>query len=296
MRRIKFSVNDIIDYPVDITVYEEFTHNDKPYVHVKDGRINHYAICPKCNNPAIILGLYKRIDGVSPHARHTRYDVDGLAIHEDYYYEWCPNHRKNVEYVCEPRRDERTSFEINIYNAAREYFAQSILCIQSAIGIYISDNLAKDIGRNYALVGADMYRGACIENIPCMMIFAYHGFSLYKKLIAVNNPMIPFLESCKNVRLKDYNDNYYLVDKNSEYLDLDMNISLCESTVQNDETVYYLTVVIGKPTDNGYFETLWKKKLVVDVSGFVEAINNQKNDTYRKKLSEIGLKTIPELT
>ena len=59
-------------------------------------RLKYYAICPACHNPVIIVNLYvdKTIDEnknrMPLHAKHCKYDVDGLATYDEKAYTNCP--------------------------------------------------------------------------------------------------------------------------------------------------------------------------------------------------------------
>ncbi len=80
MLRIKFSYENLRDYSIDIDIYREHTNKDRErFIQYRDKIKCHYAICPKCENPAIVLGLFKEIEGRVPHARHTKHDVEGIG-------------------------------------------------------------------------------------------------------------------------------------------------------------------------------------------------------------------------
>ena len=51
--------------------YEGRIGDKSDYIQMINGEKKHLALCPRCNNPVVILGIYKRIN-VAPHARHAK--------------------------------------------------------------------------------------------------------------------------------------------------------------------------------------------------------------------------------
>ena len=105
MREIKFTTNfeSVLKFSdKDFKIkYEEHVGNDERYLYKIDGDEKHLAVCPRCDNPVVILGIYRNID-VSPHARHTRnIDIPDVAQYNEYKLERCPYHVKRANYIKE---------------------------------------------------------------------------------------------------------------------------------------------------------------------------------------------------
>ncbi len=296
MLRIKFSHEDLCDYPIDIDIYREHTNNDKKRFIQYRNRIEcHYAICPKCENPAIVLGLFKEIEGKAPHARHTKYDVEGLGKFVQETYEWCPNHVGKVEYLREPRAKDRDDREIAIYYTAREHFDQAIYLIEKMLGMKISKRLAREICREYVMSEADMYRGSCIDNIPWMLFFAKHSTSMYGRWIRKGSPLFEFLESYDKVILRPIpGREYYSVDKAGSFLSLNLTISMYNALVEKNYTKEFLTLALGRTLENDDVETVFRTKIEVDSVHFRNMIN-AKNVHRNDELLSIAREEMPDL-
>ena len=72
--------------------YEQRTGRRSPWYKVSDaGSPCYFAICPACNNPIQIIGLYKLPSNVNaPFAKHYRKPVSGVGIFDREAYLSCP--------------------------------------------------------------------------------------------------------------------------------------------------------------------------------------------------------------
>lgn len=280
MKRIKFFIEETTDYPVDVKIYSEHTHGRGAFVQWHNGRENHYAVCPKCDNPAVVLGLFKKIEGnKKPHARHATYDVPEIAPFNRELYEWCENHRDHPDFVREVRPGERTERDAHIYNTAHQYFDHAINLIERALGIKVSHAYAEAIANNYVNRNVDMYRGACVDNIPWMMIFSMPGTPLYGRQISKNSPIYDYISHNKDVQLEETGDPFWQrIGKTNSFLNLDMVITNYRSTVQDEETHSFLTISIGEVENNhGTFRELFGTEIEVSTRLFSWKIKKDTN-------------------
>ena len=63
----------------------------------KNEKITYKAVCPACDNPIQIIGLFKREEEVKrkPYGRHTTIDLPGLTVYSEEDYLNCPYHNPN---------------------------------------------------------------------------------------------------------------------------------------------------------------------------------------------------------
>lgn len=130
MREIKFTTNyePVLKFSdKDFKIkYEEHVGNDHRYLHKIDGDEKHLAVCPRCNNPVVILGIYKHID-VSPHARHKPdLNIPGVAQYNEYKLKRCPYYVRHADYVKEyvPETEEPQRHEL--YRIAKDHYDKAI--------------------------------------------------------------------------------------------------------------------------------------------------------------------------
>ncbi|SDB14583.1 hypothetical protein [Eubacterium oxidoreducens] len=170
MIEIKYHKGFVPTYPVDKKSFEDKTHREFPYAQ-KD---NYYALCPICENPVILLGLKKTILNKKPHARHTKYDVEGISDFEEIKYEKCPNHKKTSNYILETRNE--TAESIELYHLARENFDKIIYLIRQHLPIIISTNDAKKLLKYFITHKGWTYPNANEHNL-WLMFFRHNAWN-----------------------------------------------------------------------------------------------------------------------
>ena len=136
---------------------ENFTNKTKkqfPYVMKENGKNVYKAICPACDNPIRIVGLYKREEDVKrkPYGRHTPSDLPGLTVYNEEDYLNCPYHNPNQSNNQSndgaKRRpgDKKSSW---IYDLMKEHFDLIISILEKSLHIYISYYFAETLLQNW---------------------------------------------------------------------------------------------------------------------------------------------------
>lgn len=78
--------------PIDEENFTEKTKKQESFYKTKGNDNIYRAICPICDNPIQIIGLYKKEEecDVKLYGRHHKGDVKGLARYDQTCYENCP--------------------------------------------------------------------------------------------------------------------------------------------------------------------------------------------------------------
>lgn len=229
------------------TKYEERVGNNPDYIQVVAGERKHLALCPRCNNPVAILGIYKKID-VAPHARHAKgINIPNVVQYDEYKFQHCPYHKKRADYIKEyvPETEEPQRHEL--YKIAKENYDKAIYLLQKETGIYISLAMAETLAENYAVMRAYNYIDATMYNIPWYLIYSFSGFPLYHMIIRKDTKLYKHLRqlsfALKDSKIKDYvyvenTEGYLLTATNYRYA-VDGNDNLKEwldfSIIRPDE-------------------------------------------------------------
>ncbi|MDO5399174.1 MAG: hypothetical protein Q4G33_14750 [bacterium] len=95
-------------YEIEKTTFEQLTNKSAPYY--RDG-FGHYAVCPRCDNPIQILGLYTK---PKLYGRHYTRSVKGLANYYQTNYEYCPLADHKIHLTKESVSEELTEIGRNI--------------------------------------------------------------------------------------------------------------------------------------------------------------------------------------
>ncbi len=219
MKEIKFTTNyePVLSFTdKDFkTKYEERVGNNPGFIQVVGGEIKHLALCPRCDNPVVILGVYKKID-VAPHARHAKgINIPNIAQYDEYKFLHCPYHKKRANYIKEyvPETDELQRQEL--YRIAKEHYDKAVYLLQKETGIYITLKMAETLAENYVIMRAYNYIDATIYNIPWYLIYSFNGFPLYHMIIRKNTTLHRHLISL-GFDIKDSNVKGHIYVENSE--------------------------------------------------------------------------------
>lgn len=282
MKEIKFTTNyeSVLSFAdKDFkTKYEERVGNNPGYMQPINGEVKHLALCPRCNNPVVILGIYKKID-VAPHARHSKgINIPSVVQYDEYKFENCPYHKKRANYIKEyvPETEEPQRQEL--YKIAKEHYDKAIYLLQEETGIYITLAMAETLAENYVIMRAYNYIDATIYNIPWYLIYSFTGFPLYHMIVRKNTTLYRHLlrlgfvlkdSKVKGCVYVENNEGYLLTATNYRYV-VDENDNLNEwldfSIIHPDDTV----------TDTLLYVPVDRFSISVDSYHFGNLINYQK--------------------
>ncbi len=91
MHRFKLKQGNEKSYEITKENFEQMTGRRKPYVETgADGITRYFGICPACDNPIQLIGLYKKLKHTdNPYGKHYNKDA-AIAIHNEWAYQFCP--------------------------------------------------------------------------------------------------------------------------------------------------------------------------------------------------------------
>ena len=79
MKEVKYRLGKTRVYEVSLKNFKELTQEKYPYMQIDSSGKVAYAICPLCENPAKLLGVYAKLEKQEPHARHIKKNITGIA-------------------------------------------------------------------------------------------------------------------------------------------------------------------------------------------------------------------------
>lgn len=228
--------------------YEERVGNNEDYCQMIDGEKKHLAVCPRCNNPVVILGIYKKIAN-TPHARHAKNIViPNVTAYDEKKYLECPYHRKYANYVKEYISKDEQPYRQELYQIARDNFDKATYLLEKTTGMLITKKMACKLAENYAAVKAYNYIDATIYNIPWYLIYSFDGFPLYHMIVKKSTTLYRHLDNLdinmKESKIKQHvyvedDRGYVLTATNYRYVvddNEDLNEWLDFSVLKPDET------------------------------------------------------------
>ena len=293
MIEIKFHKGVSKIYGVSREEFAEATKERSPYVRFGTNGKEAYGICPLCENPVKLLGIYAKLEKQRSHGRHYSNDVQGLINFDEYTYLRCPYHRKKSDYISEIRNTEdMTEFNKEILKLAHDYFDTCIYVLRNVTGLVISVALAEDIALDYKAHPGYMTYDVTRENVPYIMGMCMTGKNLVKRVIEQDSPLYDMLKDKKEVSLVLLDNTakpMYRIESNVGYLDLSFNISryryVADSTTKLRE---YLKLHIGRADGMGTYETYAEKEVEVDPFLFTKLIRSANKPKPRPEFVDIA--------
>lgn len=191
--------------------FEEDTNKRSPYYVNEDVQ---YAVCPKCNNPIQLIGLYKRLAHTpKPYGRHIPRSIEGLAIYSQEAFDRCPFVRPQ-EPNPDAKRTSRAGIPQTLLQLLSDQFDRIGYVLSRDTGIYFSSNLLKKMLKTFLAVDGILYPWAVEGNLPWMFGYRAQSKKLYgQKLrldcqlrtnILAKVPNVRFDENDRLVQLEGY--------------------------------------------------------------------------------------------
>lgn len=294
MQKVKYHFGSQKVYDVSLTSFKEITQENFPYLRRNKGKKEAYALCPLCENPVKLLGIYARLEKQRPHARHATSDIDGLADFDEITYLRCPNHRQNANYENELRNPEDvTPLNEEILRLAHDQFDRCIYLIKEATGLVVSENLAEELAVDYMAHPGYMTYDANRENIPWIMALCMRGKMLINRIIIEDSPLYKMLKGKDSIFLEPLQgkgkNKLYRIKRKKEYCEMSFNISQYRFRMDSQSTLHeYIKLHIGVPDGMGTYRTFAEKEIEIDPYSFNRLIHSG-NEKYRnKKLLDIA--------
>lgn len=275
------------------TKYEDRVGGNPDYTQVINGDEKHLALCPRCNNPVVILGIYKKIK-VASHARHVKgIDIPNVVKFDEYKFEHCPYHRKKADYVKEYVPETEKPERQKLYQIAKEHFDKAIYLLQKETGIYINFSMAEKLAENYVVERAYNYIDATVYNIPWYLLYSLMGgFPLYHMLIKKNTTVYRHLRKLKfNLRDSSRDKGYVYVEENGGYLLTATNYKyvIDKNDHLNEKLDFSILRPDKKVPNTILYTSIDKFSVNVDSYYFANLIN-YKNWKPRQKMLDIAAK------
>lgn len=279
MDRIKFKTDEDKSYIIEKTLFEKKTQKQAPF-YQKSERQNHetcqFAICPECNNPVQIIGLYKKLEHTDkPYARHYEIPI-GLGKYNKENYEYCPYKANRKPFTKDSRKGEIDEIAQDIIRKMIYYFDKIVYLLQKKIGIYISTTLAKDMLNDFFDARAYLYRGASLKNVPLLLPY----FSSNKTIIGRFVLDETLISALKQIPELDIKNNKI---KSNKYIKLGFYFFDHKTKIEDHHLTESLIFSISKGEINEA-KTIYQKKIVFDNLHFEKLINYKEYKLSEKQI------------
>lgn len=291
MKKFKAKQGNSKVYPIDKDTFDKVTKKSRPYYYAEDQKC--YAICPQCDNPIQLIGLYKQTK-VAPYGKHYAKNIP-LASYNQQAYDFCPYHVDSFKLNRNIRKRKTTDFERNIYYTVRDNFDSAVYILSRELNIKVTQKMAEEILRAYVAHEAWLYPGSSLNNIPWMLGYFLPARSLFKQLIKKDSDLYrAIVSNCSKVEFED--SEYY-----SEYSILTnngwpgiMSTMILHNRKLDEQELVQETIVHNVFLDDESHTSIYTNELKINESYFLNLINSDKR--YRNdRLLKLAKEYMPEL-
>ena len=301
MRKFKLKQGNEKVYDLTKKNYIQLTKYGKKYHQKgKDQKVRCFAICPACDNPIQIVGLFKQVKNTDrSYGKHYNHDIT-IAKHNELAYRYCPYASNRYKIDKDARKEELTDFEIAIYNILRENADFIYYIIKQDTGIYFTRKQFRTLLENFKSNDGYMYYWCSIYNIPWIILHVNAATNCYGLYIRKDSELFEKLKKIKKIALQDTNNKRYAIIRNKDggYLDLHFAATIHDRKVVNNELQESVTLDFYEIASCGDepFTTLFKIKLPINETRFLNLIHSEKAQKYRDpEIVAMAKEIFPEL-
>lgn len=162
-----------------------------------------YAVCPACNNPITIVGLYRSLKDRSPFGRHSESSAHGVALLNVETREYCPLYNPNKTRSKESVKRTIDELAASILRILIEEFDRVVYLLRKSTGINYSQNLLRQMLTDYRGMRGHCYYGATLINIPWMFAYMTNSKSLYMQYLTNEDLITAIKEKCKDLTVTE---------------------------------------------------------------------------------------------
>ena len=172
--KVKKGINQAIK--VSESNYIDATKRAEPFYQTVDGQKRHYAYCPACENPVILIHVHvdnKVLDesfrAMPMHARHIKSNVAGLGSYSQDDYDNCPY--ANPSSTTNKNKRPKGAVTDELLRLVTSFPDVIDIVIRRDIGIAASEKLFTSMLTNFKEEEGHLYRYVSKANLPYSFMY-----------------------------------------------------------------------------------------------------------------------------
>lgn len=235
------------DYDIDRVTFEKITGKRRPWYPTPD-ELNPYALCPWCDNPIQIVGLYKVPKNTdNPYGRHTGKDIPSVARHSQMKYEYCPFASHSRAFGDPEERTDETEWSQEIKGLFIEECDAAVWVLQTSLGIKLTDKRVREIVKAFADNRGWLYPGITKQNLPYILGYLFARINLFGQGIKIESELDQVLRTeLPNIRREVRSGYaYYLSDKGGRFYSIRLSMLAHKRNVINHEIDERFELILG---------------------------------------------------
>lgn len=247
--------------------FEQDTGKLTPYY--QEGKNSQYAVCPVCDNPINIIGLYNPNAKTKPYGKHYPGNIDKLAIYNRYKYETCP-------YASCVWEDKTKRIKSNIDDIAKdiiefmqENFDSVIRLLRQITGIIFNDKMIEKMIQHFLSTKGYAYCNAYVMNSAWMFGYMQWRVNFFGMVIDNNHQIYNVLINHPNVKI----ENNRIVNNNG-FIKPEFYFMLHRTQQKDNIKSEYINYYVDINEKN-----IFKQEIKIDLPLFSKILNRQTGKT-----------------
>ena len=186
----KLMPNEIPHKTISRESFEADTRRKTPWYQTNErGKEAHFAVCPACENPIQIIGLYNLPRNLeAPYGKHLTHGVPRLADNNPKARENCP-YFKPRQHQKSDRKQSIDGLPLKILCLLINQFDRVLYLMQKCTGITFSENYARKMLQTYRSEEGYLYTGATLMNVPWIFTYMADSQSLFGQRVGSNREL-----------------------------------------------------------------------------------------------------------
>lgn len=274
-----FQININDDRPIALTVknYENKPRKTDPfYVEIKN-EIKHYAICPACKNPIIVVNLYvdKTLDEnnnkMPMHAKHCKYGVEGLAEYNQDAYDNCSI--ANPSKFGGSSRHNNKGIRNEIVSLIKEYPVTLYNEIRRITGIDFTENAFSYMIKNFIKSEGYYYKYINKYNLPYSFLNMQKGIRIFNAKLYYSDIQNDLIKSINSSMYFCYK-NYKIVPKNKDGF-YEIELYLANHSIDKKFEIETIDIVIVEKFEGKVYE-IFNRTMKIDLEKYINTVDKQR--------------------
>lgn len=279
-------------YPVSRENYEAATGQGEKYRKEGRGGESYFAVCPACDNPIQMIGLYRNTaeSGRKPYGKHTRQTIPNLAEYDEEAYLDCP-YSNPTQTPSTGRRRAKSRLSRQIIRLLHDQFDRVIHILSRETGICFSTALSKKMLEGYIVREGWSFRDAAPYNLPWAFVEGQVALPLFGQQIRTDCALYDAIAAnCPAVRFEvtTARDSARIMQNGGQYVDLRFTFVSHQRVVRDEhlfETIDFWVYRGVAPN----LETVYRNTLDIQTDYFLNLINLPDERSHRnQKLLDIA--------
>ena len=181
--------------------FEKDTGKLEPYYQVD--RDSQYAVCPACDNPISIVGLYNPNTKIRPYGKHYPKTVEKLAVYDRFRYESCPYASHVWKDTTKKVKSKIDGVAKDVIEFMQENFDSVIRLLRQITGIVFNDKLIEQMIQHFLSVKGYAYHNAYVMNSAWIFGYMQVRVGFYGMIIDNSHPIYNALISHPCVKIEN---------------------------------------------------------------------------------------------